>query len=530
MLPRLLSGKKVLLTTPIFYINASPHIGHAYTLVLSEYLCRALQLNGNSVVFTTGTDEHGEKVFRSAVKDGTEIYRYCDKQSQQFLELARVYDVRVDSFIRTTEEQHKKMVNDVWRGLAKKGFIGKDVYSGWYNVREESFVVERELLPHPTQKGDFVTAEGDQVTRVDEETYTLKMKDAIGDADRFINERVIYPSREKERLRDLADVRDISISRPISRLSWGVPLEQDPSCVAYVWFDALINYYTLAARFGFFKRNSPQDNWYVAEPDKMVMVNVVGKDIIKFHSMMLPLISKMAELNFDHIVVSHQHWIKDNKKMSKSYGNVVDPFELVQKYGPEMTKLYFLVYGPYMGDSDFSYAQINAMVDSFVDRFVNCFSRTLSASALKDTDFSGLTPADILLEQEFITVANKLIADAQGNVDMEKSPEIAWESLVQYYDHVNQFMTSRAPWAIKGQPKQKAQVLSLMIYSLMLSVKPLSLFVPSFTSDISFLEVHTPTTTIEGLLAAIPPHKLPELFQKGLQHKQKFRRSKISVS
>ena len=255
-----------------------------------------------------------------AIKD------YVETQAEGFKRLVSQYRLAVDRFIRTTDADHQEVVNDIWDRLVGKGYIKKELYKGWYCVREETFFQERDLVK--TKDGSWNTEEGDAVERVEEENYILKMKDFLDNQKFESQDQNIYPSKQKSRLKDLPS-RDVSISRPITRVQWGIKLRNDSSNVIYVWFDALINYITLLRHFGFINKDL-SSNQNLSRP---VLINILGKDILRFHSVMLPSISSMSGIDFEHHLVCHDHWLKDGRKMSKSYGNVVDP-EYLLSLGP----------------------------------------------------------------------------------------------------------------------------------------------------------------------------------------------------
>ena len=464
-----------MVATPIFYINAAPHIGHLYTLALAEFVKRAHLANGCQTFLTTGTDEHGEKVVRAAAELRRRLEDHVDVQAQVFRDLVHRCHVDADYFIRTTDSAHKEQVNKIWDLLLSKGHIKKETYSGWYCVREESFMQERDLIQDAA--GKLFTKDGDLVERVEELNYMLKAKEFIIDPAKFIEEQIVFPSKQKHRLNE-DNIRDISISRPISRVHWGLRINSDPSCIAYVWFEALINYITLL------KELRLMDNsWVMKQPT--TVINVVGKDIIKFHSVMFPIIKNMAGLHFDQTVVCHEHWLRDGRKMSKSYGNVVDPFELLQgNHAIEKLKLYFLVYGPYSADADFSHEQMDALFGTFIDKIVNCYSRVFSHGFQKNVNYdhvnTDLSPELAKFVAE-VSMNHRKFADS---VSLETPPEYIWFNLVHYFEHVNGAITHFAPWTIKD-PQYKSTVLSLLVSALQYPLPFLYLFVPSFYKDVT---------------------------------------------
>lgn len=478
MFKRLVSNSKVLVTTPIFYINGAPHIGHLYSIVLCEYLKRVHKMNGNQTYMSTGTDEHGEKVLKAAISRELDILTHTEQNSQVFKDLLIRCEVDHDQFIRTTEADHKVVVNKLWETLQAKGYIKKEKYRGWYSLREETFYNERDLLKDTF--GRMVTVEGDLVEQIEEENYMLKMKGYLPDAASFIRESAIYPSGHKSKLTNLLDVRDVSISRLKSKLNWGVHLDSDPSCVVYVWFDALINYITVARRLKLLNEGTLEVN----EP--FTMVNVVGKDIIKFHGIMFPIINRMSGMGFAHQIVCHEHWLKDGRKMSKSLANVLDPDYYLAKYSPEQVKLYLIVAGPYNQDTDFSETLLVNLYNAFVDKVVNCYFRVFATSFLKDTDLSQALNGDVELSEtdqpdwmELGTLYRQIV----DGVGLEAAPEATWNAIILYFDTVNNWMSKAQPWKMKDRHYKSLYVLRLLA-SLLHVVELLYLFVPSFHRDL----------------------------------------------
>lgn len=484
MYRNLVKGRQVVVSTPIFYINASPHIGHLYTLMLSEYIKRAHLTNGNRTLLTSGTDEHGEKVYRAADKHRLDIHKYVDQQAAVFHDMIHKYVLDVDYFLRTTQQSHVDMVNEIWNLLVQKGFIKKENYEGWYSIREETFYQTRDLIEG--QGGQYFTKEGDPVEKVTELNYMLKAKDVIKNPAQFIEEFSIFPSKKRNLLNE-ENFRDISISRPVSRVRWGVHLKSDPSCVAYVWFDALINYITALREI-----KMMDQNYRMSHPT--TLINVVGKDIIKFHGVMFPIINKMAGMHFDQTVVCHDHWLHGGRKMSKSYANVVDPFHLLKgdhAHDHEKLKLYFLVHGPYNFDIDFSEDQIEVTYHTFIDKIVNCYSRVFSEGFQKNVDYEHLADEVELTPElrEFmaeVSLHHKKVADS---VSLENSPEAVWHHLLHYFDHVNNSITKFAPWTIKDS-KKKTALVSVLVSALQYPLPFIYLFLPSYYKDLSSALLH----------------------------------------
>lgn len=497
-----------MVSTPIFYINASPHIGHLYTLVLSEYIKRAHLTNGNRTILTSGTDEHGEKVFRAAEKKHMDIHPYIDAQADVFKDLIHRYVIDVDYFIRTTQSSHLDMVNEIWNLLVQRGYIKKENYEGWYSVREETFYQTRDLIEG--QGGSYFTKEGDPVEKVVELNYMLKAKDFIKNPAQFIEEASIFPSKKRNMLNE-ENFRDVSISRPTSRVRWGVKIKSDPSCVAYVWFDALINYITSLRELKLMDQH-----YRMSHPT--TMINVIGKDIIKFHSVMFPVLNRMAGMPFDQSVVCHDHWLHGGRKMSKSYGNVVDPFSLLQgDQAHEKLKLYFLVHGPYNFDIDFSEDQIEATYHTFIDKIVNCYSRVFSAGFQKNVDYEHLADevelsADLKQLMAEVSEYHLKVADS---VSLENSPETVWNNLLHYFDHINNSITKLAPWTIKDS-KQKTALVSVLVSALQYPLPFIYLFCPSYYKDLSAALMH------ESPLAAGEHGRVDDFIPASLKEEDDF--------
>ena len=457
------------LTTPIYYVNATPHLGHAYTTIVADAMARYHRLAGDDVRFLTGTDEHGDKIAQAAAKAGVKPRAYTDGISAKFRETWQRLGISNDDFIRTTEERHKTVVQGILQALWDAGEIYLGKYGGHYCFGCERFYTEKEIVDGKCP--DHQTP----LTWIEEENYFFKMSKYQGWLIDYINARpdLIRPERYRnEILGFLRDpLQDLSISRPRTRLEWGIPLPFDDKYVTYVWFDALINYVSALGQPGgdTFKRYWPH------------VEHLIGKDILKPHAIYWPCMLKAVGLDvFRHLDV-HGYWNIGGGKMSKSIGNVVEALALTDKYGHDAFR-YFLMREMTFGlDADFSEeALVGRLNADLANDLGNLVSRatTLLAKA-EPTDNPQL--AVLEAEREVRTTAD----DARQRVEraMEQFAfHRALEAIWEFIGAVNRYIDTTQPWALAKDPA-KASVLNRVLATLADSLRFLGIILAPFLPD-----------------------------------------------
>jgi methionyl-tRNA synthetase len=435
------------ITSPIYYVNDSPHIGHAYTSIACDCLARFNRINSKDVFFLTGTDEHGQKVEKSAIAKGKSPQEFCNEVSQKFRNLSKVLNLSNDDFIRTTEDRHKKTVEKFWNILQENGFIYKDVYEGWYALRDEAFYSADEIV-------DGKAPTGAEVTWHREESYFFRLSafqdkllalyDAVPDFIRPISRRNEIINFVKSGLKDL------SISR--TSFSWGIKVPGDEKHVIYVWLDALTNY---LSALGFADENvNYQKFWIDAEKSPL---HIVGKDIARFHAIYWPAFLIAAEINVPYSVYAHGWWTNDGQKISKSIGNVIDPvseINWIKSLGCEdETALdyfrYFLLREvPFGNDGDYSRNNLLMRINSeLANNIGNLVQRSL-AMIIKNCD--GKIPEEI--ESEEIKNTHSKIDDIIKNYFLafdDLAFDKAIQVIIEFANSVNKKFNDIAPWNLK---------------------------------------------------------------------------------
>ncbi|XP_023289126.1 methionine--tRNA ligase, mitochondrial [Orussus abietinus] len=308
-------------STPIFYVNAGPHIGHAYSAILADAVSRYYSMLGYSVFLSTGTDEHGNKVFQAAKKTKLDTSEYCTKISQQFKEMCHTFDVKYSRYIRTTEPCHQEAVHSFWNKLQEKNYIYLGKYSGWYSTSDEAFLTDIEIIEKQVN-GQIIKVSkvsGNPVQWTEEDNYKFTLSSFQDDLKHWLkNERAVQPLKYYKILsswiEEGACLEDLSISRPSERVPWGIPVPGNASHSIYVWLDALVNYLTSVG----YPDHKFQRFWPPS-------VQVIGKDILKFHGVYWPAFLIAAGLEPPASILCHSHWTVESEKMSKSKGNVISP-------------------------------------------------------------------------------------------------------------------------------------------------------------------------------------------------------------
>ena len=440
------------ITTPIYYVNDKPHIGHAYTTLACDALARFKRLDGCDVMFLTGTDEHGQKVQAAAEKAGISPQAFTDQVSQGFRDLTQIMGFSNDQFIRTTEERHYKTSQKLWQKLLDNGHIYEGSYAGWYSVRDEAFYTETELV-------DGKAPTGAPVEWVEEPSYFFDLSawqqplldfyeahpDFVAPTSRF-NELKSFVS---------GGLRDLSISR--TTFSWGVPVPGDDAHVMYVWLDALTNYLT-AIGWGEESPDAAYDTYWPAN------IHMVGKDILRFHAVYWPAFLMAADLPLPGRVFAHGWWTNEGEKISKSLGNVIDPVQLVDEFGLDQTRYFLLREVPFGRDGDFARsAMIQRINSDLANDIGNLAQRSLSL-IVKNLDgvMPGLPEAPTPEDSDLLGAARGLLAKQRAAYDAQAFHE-ALRDIWEVISAANRYIDQMAPWGLKKtDPARMAEVLGVL--------------------------------------------------------------------
>jgi methionyl-tRNA synthetase len=461
--------KPFYITTPIYYVNDSPHIGHAYTTLACDVMARFMRLDGHDVHFLTGTDEHGQKVEKAAAAAGVSPGEFTDRVSQTFRALPDALNFSNDDFIRTTEPRHLRASQAIWRALKENGHIYLGSYAGWYAVRDEAFYAESELTKQAD--GRRIAPSGAEVEWVEEPSYFFRLsawQDKLLDFYESNPDFIAPESRRNEVLSFVrGGLRDLSVSR--TTFKWGVPVPNDDDHIMYVWLDALTNYITAVGY-----PDTDSDRFKQFWPADLHMV---GKDILRFHAVYWPAFLMAAGIEPPKRVYAHGWWTNEGEKISKSLGNVIDPHALIETYGLDPVRYFLMREVPFGNDGDFSHqSMIHRMNSDLANDLGNLCQRVLSMIA-KNCD--GRVPA----HGEFTDADKALLSKATGLIttlrrSMRKQQFHA--ALIDIWEVVgdaNRYVDAQAPWALrKTDPERMATVL----YVLADTIRCIGLFVQPF--------------------------------------------------
>ena len=463
------------LSTPIYYVNDSPHIGHAYTSLACDVLARFMRLDGRDVMFLTGTDEHGQKVQKSAIAAGMEPQEFVDQVSERFRALGGVMGYSNDDFIRTTEDRHTRSCQELWRRIAANGHIYLDKYAGWYSVRDEAFCTEAEVTDGPGG-GKVTVADGSPVEWVEEPSYFFRLSDWQERLLEFYekNPQAVAPeSRRNEVISFVSGgLNDLSVSR--ASLKWGIPVPDAPDHTMYVWLDALTNYISAA---GF--PDTECDTWRTYWPADLHMV---GKDILRFHTVYWPAFLMAAGVEPPTRVFAHGWWTNEGEKMSKSLGNVIDPHQIVARYGLDAVRYFLLRALPFGSDGDFSHrAIVGRMNDDLANDYGNLAQRVLTM-AYRNCGAAVPEPgAFTAADEAMLGAAEALVGTVRADIG-EQSFHRALIHIWEAVGQANRYVDEQAPWVLrKEDPARMATVL----YVVMETLRHLAVLTQAFMPDSS---------------------------------------------
>ncbi|MCF8496217.1 MAG: methionine--tRNA ligase, partial [Alphaproteobacteria bacterium] len=453
----MMGQKPFYITTAISYVNGAPHLGHAYEAILADVVARFHRLDGRDVKFLTGTDEHGEKVAKTAGKNGVSPKAFADMNAGLFQEMTQCLNITQDDFIRTTEPRHYAAAQALWEKLVARGDIYLDKYEGWYSIREEGYFSEDELAKDE-KTGQYLTPNGTPVEWVEESSYFFKLS---AYTERLLEHYKTHPEfiQPQSRFNEVVSfvsqgLRDLSVSRHKSRLDWGIPVPGDPDHVMYVWLDALTNYITAV---GYPDMGGEFSTYWPAD------VHLIGKDITRFHAVYWPAFLMSAGIAPPRSIFAHGFINVQGEKMSKSVGNVVSPDALIQTYGVDQIRYVLMREIPHGQDGNFSPAlavqRINA---DLANAFGNLAQRTLSMIH-KNCDAAIPTPGEFTAEdQALLDLAHAALPKIRDHMDhflVHRALEDLWQVVYE----ANAYVDAQAPWALKKEdPARMVTVLYVL--------------------------------------------------------------------
>ena len=433
--------KNFYITTPIYYPSGKPHMGHAYSSIIADVIARYKRLEGYKVYFLTGTDEHGLKIQREAKKNNKDTQLFCDELSKKFNELTNILNLSNDDFIRTTETRHYKSVEDLWNKLVNSGDIYLDKYKGWYSVSDEAYYDDDEIEDKEGSK--IAKSSGSKVEWVEEESYFFKLsswsKKLI---DHYkSNPGFILPlSRNNEVIKFVEKgLKDLSVSR--TSFSWGIPVPKNKKHVIYVWLDALTNYLS-ALNYPDTSSNLYKEFWPAD-------LHVIGKDILRFHAIYWPAFLMAAKLPLPKRVFGHGWILSDEKKMSKSLGNILDPIDIIEKYGVDQLRYYLIKEVSLGNDGNISLENLkNCINNDLANNYGNLCQRVFSF--LKKNCKNKIPKIDKLAKEEK-TLTDKLKNDINklNKFINEQDLNNYIKQVIEYSFDSNKYFNDSEPWSLK---------------------------------------------------------------------------------
>lgn len=463
-----MSTKTFYITTPIYYVNDKPHIGHAYTSVAADVLARFKRLDGYKTLFLTGTDEHGQKIARAASDAGISAQDFCNQVSQTFKDLNTHLAICPDDFIRTTEDRHKKAAQALWKRMMDKGFIYKGSYAGWYSVRDEAYYAEDELI-----NGKAPT--GADVTWLEEESYFFALSKFQEPLLTFYKTHTNFIKPEGRRNEVIkfveSGLRDLSISR--STFNWGVDVPGDEKHVMYVWVDALTNYITALG----FPENTEQlkDLWPTS-------LHLIGKDILRFHAIYWPAFLMAADLAPPHRIFAHGWWTSEGQKISKSLGNTIDPLELVQEFGQDAVRYFLMREVPFGQDGNFARAAFTQRYNSDLANDLGNLSQRVLSFVQKNANAQVPTAGTFLaVDTDILSKASQMIYALRDHADAI-APHRMLEEIWHLISLSNRYVDEQAPWSLR---KTDTDRMNTVLYVLLEVLRSIGLYVQPFLPDAS---------------------------------------------
>ena len=444
-----MTQKREFFTTPIYYVNDVPHIGHAYTSIAVDFLARFSRLNGNEVRFLTGTDEHGLKIQKAAELASISPIDLCNKNSIIFRDLTKKLNLSNDDFIRTTETRHKNGASYLWKLLFENGDIYLDEYTGWYSINDETFYNEKDLIKQ--NDGSFKTITGGPVEWIKEESYFFRLskyQEKLLDYYNKYPDFILPESKRNEVINFVkGGLKDLSVSR--TSFNWGISVPNDSNHIMYVWLDALTSY---PNSISYLDTNQNEMSSFWSN-----VTHVVGKDILRHHAIYWPAFLIAAKLELPKRIYAHGWWTNEGNKISKSLGNVIDPVSIIDEYGLDQFRYFLFREVPFGNDGDFSKDAIAQRVNADLSNNYGNLIQRIASFIIKNANAEVSKPNEIkekdnkLLQEFNVTFKNYL--DNMEIFQIDK----ALKNIFEYLSEVNAYVDEQAPWALKKTDTTRMQ-------------------------------------------------------------------------